>query len=107
MGDFVEARSMQMRINQIFIHTFNRDRRLFIKGSLISPTTTSFDPVLGSGYHRLTLSPANTITIVGLPAIRARQLYIVPITEEEDGRIQLAKDNATEFLWAERTLQWL
>jgi hypothetical protein len=107
MGDFVEAQGTQIRIDQIFIHNWDRQRRLFVKGRLISLNTASTDPVLGSGYHRLTLTPSGGFTIVGLPTISPVQLYILPIAAD-DGGIKLADESdATEFLWAERTLQWL
>jgi hypothetical protein len=107
MGDFIEARGIRIRADQIFIHNWDRQRRLFVKGSRISLDPTSTDPVLGSGYCRLALTPSNGITIIGLPAIRPVQLYIVPITVD-DGRVGLAdRGDATEFLWAVRTLQWL
>jgi hypothetical protein len=107
MGDFIEARGIRICIDQIFLHNWDRQRRLFVKGSPISFNPTSTDPVLGSGYHLLTLTASDGITIIGLPAIRPVQLYIVPIATD-DSRIRLAnKNDATEFLWAERTLQWL
>jgi hypothetical protein len=107
MGDFIEAQGTQLHIDQIFIHNWDRQRRLFVKGRSISLNTASTDPVLGSGYHRLTLIPSGGFTIVGLPSISPVQLYILPIATD-DGRIKLADESdATEFLWAERTLQWL
>lgn len=107
MSDFIEAHGTLLRIDQIFIHNWDRQRRLFVKGSLISLNPASTDPVLGSGYHRLTLASSGGITIIGLPAIRPVQRYVVPIAVDNGG-IRLAdKGDATEFLWAERTLQWL
>jgi hypothetical protein len=67
IGDFIEAHGTKIRIDQIFVHNWDRQRRLFVKGRPISLNTASTDPVLGSGYHRLTLTPSDGFTIAGLP----------------------------------------
>src|SRR4029077_4286118 len=114
MGDFVQVRSNKMvRVDYICIHTYDRIGRLFIKATPIgNPQSAIEDPILGSRYWRLRLAtpPEESIFLYGLPAILPRPLYIVPIaTSNGSDLISLADDRtaATEFLWIERTLQWL
>jgi hypothetical protein len=102
-----------MRVDYICIHTYDRTGRLFIKATPIGSLQSAIEnPILGSGYWRLRLAtpPEESIFLYGLPAILPRPLYIVPITTSNGSDlISLADDRtaATEFLWIERTLQWL
>ena len=113
MGDFVQVRSNQIvRIDYICVHRYDGIGRLFIKATPIdSLQSAAEDPVLGSGYRHLRLAtpPEDTILLYGLPAILPRPLYIVPISSDGPNLISLVDDPATamEFLWIERTLQWL
>jgi hypothetical protein len=110
MGDFVQVRSNKIvRVDYICIHRYNRIGRLFIKATPINSVQSRVeDPVLGSGYWRLRLATPLE-EIYGLPAILPRPLYIVPIASDSPDLISLADDCAAamEFLWIERTLQWL
>lgn len=100
-----------VRIDHICVHKYDGIGRLFIKATPIDLQSAAEDPVLGSGYWhlRLTTPPEDTILLYGLPAILPRQLYMVPIANNGPNLISLADDRATamEFLWIERTLQWL
>jgi len=91
---------------------FSNSRFLFIKATPIdSQQPATEDPILGSGYWHLQLAtpPEETILLYGLPAILPRLLYLVPIASDGPDLISLVDDRATakEFLWIERTLQWL
>ena len=94
IGDFTIGKNGNevVRIDHIFIHNWDGSRRLLcVKGTCLTAQSlqTSVDPVLGLGYRRLRLqhktsaSPAivNASTVlIGLPSIRPRQLYIIPVT---------------------------
>jgi hypothetical protein len=113
MGDFVQVQSNQMvRIDYICVHKYEGVGRLFIKATPIdSQQPATEDPILGSGYWHLQLAtpPEETILLYGLPAILPRLLYLVPIASDGPDLISLVDDRTTakEFLWIERTLQWL
>ena len=117
MGDFIMERDRGnneiVRICHILIHNWAGARRLFVKGVRITAEylSASEDSVLGSGYRRLRLPDSaathESAVLIGLPAILPRQLYIVPIAAKGEGFEIANVENAQEFLWAERTLQWL
>src|SRR6202012_2979595 len=98
-------------IDHICVHRYEGVGRLFIKATPIdSQQPATEDPVLGSGYRRLRLAtpPEETILLYGLPAILPRLLYLVPIASDSPDLISLDdRAAAKEFLWIERTLQWL
>jgi hypothetical protein len=96
-----------VRVEGIFLHHFDNARRIFVS---VTKATMSdrYDPILGSGYRRGSLRRQTEPHILGLPAIYARYPYVVMV--EPDGaedQLKLGGDNATEFIWAERTLVWL
>jgi len=121
MGDFIiEHRKADeiVPIDHILVHTWNGVRRFFVKGTRITASSLSVtnDSVLGPGYRRLRLQdqdqsapPTESTVFIGLPNILPRQLYIVPITATGAGEDLKVTDmvSAREFLWAQRTLQWL
>jgi hypothetical protein len=117
MGDFIMERGQSneiVRIDHVLVHNWDGVRRVFVKGTHIMETSfsTSHDPVLGSGYRRLhLLAPATPVddstVLIGLPAILPRQLYIIPIATTGEGLSVADVATAREFLWVERSLQWL
>ena len=129
IGDFMMERGRSnevVRIDQIMVHNWDRVRRLFVKGTRITAASLSVsqDPVLGSGYRRLRLPDSSSSTpasgdindstvLIGLPAVLPRQLYIIPIaatmsTAGEELELSVADVmSAQEFLWVERSLEWL
>ena len=107
-----------VRIDHILVHTWNGVRRLFVKGTRITASSLSVknDSALGPGYRRLRLQdqdqsapPTESTSLIGLPDILPRQLYIVPIAATGAGQDLKVTDmaSAREFLRAQRTLQWL
>jgi hypothetical protein len=100
-----------VRIDHIFIHNWDDQRRAFIRATKVS-LTPSYDEVLGCKI--LGLQPENMITI-GLPAIGAERLYIIPVAQDPvhlatDGRVAKLKLGGPEshhFLWIDQSLQWL
>ena len=103
-----------VRIDQIFVHSYNDERRLFITASPVD-NTNAFDEILE--YPVLSIMPSSPDKpfIIGLPGIRPRSLYVVPVavdtTEPSSGggiqKLTLSTNEETRLLWAERTLQWL
>jgi hypothetical protein len=116
MGDFVTEYGKGdeiVRIDHILVHNWDGVRRAFVKGTRITAASLSAsqDPVLGSGYRRLRLPAPSTMpdstALIGLPAIHPRQLYIIPIAATGEGLNVTDVATAQEFLWVERSLQWL
>jgi len=124
IGDFMMERGRQdvIRVDHILVHHYEGKHYLFVRGTRLSQLTTApNDSVLGGGYRRLRLSTsaASTWTFVGLPAILSRPLYIIPvatgsstavipaITGADELSLHSNATQARDFIWAERTLQWL
>lgn len=111
MGDFIQARTGVARIDQIYVHKFDGERRVFLKCTRITLSDLDHgitDPVLGSGYVRLSIRLEDPTIIIGLPAIGARTFYIVPVNiEGEKGVLGMGSIDSTEYLWIQRSLQWL
>lgn len=112
IGDFVQYSSTIVRIDQIFVYTFGREQRLFVKAIRLQNSTSNEivnDKVLSRGFIRLSIVEETDILVIGLPSISADHLYVVPITVGSGSAVKLAKPvlEATEFIWAQYTVQWL
>jgi hypothetical protein len=101
-----------VRIDHIFIHNWDNQRRVFIRATEVN-TTPSYDGILGCQI--LGLQPEKTTTI-GLPAIGAERLYIIPVAEDPihpataNGRVaklKLGGPESRDLLWIDRSLEWL
>ncbi|KAN0069774.1 hypothetical protein V8E54_012080 [Elaphomyces granulatus] len=104
LGDYInvkqEAQPTQglqdiVRIDQIFIHKWDKEQRLFI-------------------IRRIPRQPEDAPFIIGLPMALPRKLYIVPIADDSDAdrfaphqMLKLGGPDDKELLWMERSLQWL
>lgn len=113
MGDFIRQASQGriMRIDQIFVHSFDQQRRLFVKTTpLIVDASATSDPVLGPGFSRLCSTNDDTgMHIAGLPSVDSEHLYVVPINAHQGNVVELASvaSHAQHFLWAQYTVAWL
>jgi hypothetical protein len=119
IGDFVHVNRSRgdaqhiIRIDHIFIHNWDDQRRVFIRATEVDTTRApSFDPVLDCQVLRL--HPEKTATI-GLPAICTEQLYIIPVvkdpfhpsTNDRVAKLQLGGSDSVDLLWIEQSVQWL
>ena len=100
-----------LRIDQILVHRYQHQRRVFIKATRINHVLGN-DHILGAGYCHLRIAPASPgMYLVGLPSVATEHLYIVPIentyTGVEAPRLASISSNAEDFLWAKYTLTWL
>jgi hypothetical protein len=82
MGDFIRygANSTIARIDQVFVHELSRKRRIFMKVTDVDTAITGRkDELLDVPILRILPPFGTAIRFVGLPAIHAEKLYIVPV----------------------------
>jgi len=123
LGDYInvkqEAQPTQglqniVRIDQIFIHKWDKEQRLFIMATRID-ISDSFDQLLEYRIlRRIPRQPEDAPFIIGLPMVLPCKLYIVPIADDSDAdrsarhqMLKLGGPDDKELLWMERSLQWL
>jgi hypothetical protein len=81
MGNFIRLQSGQIpRIDQIFVHELNHRNRLFCKVTLVQHDT---NPVLKLQMHRF-VAPQTATIMVGLPALTAERLCMLPANPDAD-----------------------
>ena len=120
LGDYIkvkqQAQGLQdiVRIDQIFIHNWDKEKRLFIMATRID-IDDSFDQLLEYRILRLVpRQPEDAPLIIGLPMVLPLKLYIVPIVDDSDAdrsarhqMLKLGGPDDKKLLWMERSLQWL
>lgn len=102
MGDFIEYRNKRIaRIEGIFVHISDDGvRRLFVKITKVDASHTARDPHLHVAIIRLEDTGGEAVTIIGLPAISSRLLYIVAITDQGPARhMQLGGQDLLYLDW--------
>ena len=86
MGSFIECTNGQIaRIDQIFVHEILQKKRLFCKATLVERGGMQVDPILGLRMFAFA-SPEQASTIIGLPSVTARRLYILPVASNDIDR---------------------
>jgi|ERR1700761_8583749 hypothetical protein len=116
MGNFIEVSSRSsaaaggpatriVRIDGIFIHELFGTKRLFTKVTEVEDTGVR-DRILDLPLLRLANS-ANDDMIVGLPSIKSKRIYIIPVTVSLGGITGLGKANAKDFVMVDWPVKFL
>jgi len=112
MGDFIlygDNREFA-RLDHLFVHTLDTDysRRVFLKITPVDATSQERDPVLNIAIHRLSheqdvegegVAAVKALSIIGLPALWADRLYIIPVTRGAKGQVRLGGDDLLYVNW--------